>query len=148
VATFNITVRGLDRSRQIPLTITRKLQQFRYELVPPLVEDFKRTEPRNSGWPKGRRKSLQDQTKGVIRGETIIIGTFNSRFARHLDTGGTVEPRKKKVMRFRGRDGQFIFTRKPITHHPRPYFGRVLSQVPSIVSRVYDRVFSDVTHGS
>ena len=144
---FHVRVIGLDRSKQIPLTIGRKLREFRYELIPPLVEDFKRTEPRNSGWPKGRRKSIQDQTKGVVRGDTVIIGTFHSRFARHLDSGGTVEPRKKTVMRFRGRDGKFVFTRKPITHAPRPYYGRVLSQVPTIVGAVYERVFADVTRG-
>lgn len=144
---FNIHLSGLKKSREIPVTIERKLTEFRYALVPPLVEDFRRSEPANSGWPKGRRKSIKDQTKGVVRGKTVVIGTFHSRFARALDTGGTVEPRKKKVMRFRNREGVFVFTRKPITHAPRPYYGRVLSQVPVIVARVYERVFSDVTRG-
>lgn len=143
---FNIRIKGLERSREIPVNIERRLALFRQELVPPLVEDFRRTEPEGGNWPKSRRrKTIQQQTKGFVRGETVVIGTFHSRYARSLDTGGTVAPRKKKVMRFRGADGEFVFTSKPIHHAPRPYYGRVLSQVPTIVGRVYDRLFSDVT---
>jgi hypothetical protein len=145
---FNITIRGLEKAKLIPSTIERKLAEFRLELLPPLVEDFRRTEPADGRWPKSRRrKTIQQQTKGFIRGETVVVGTFHSRYARSLDTGGIVKPRPGKVLRFRNEEGEFVFTRKPIVHKRRPYFGRVLSQVPSIVSRVYDRVFADVTHG-
>lgn len=138
-----ITIRGLDRALLIPSQIEERLLVFRYALVPPLVEDFKQTEPRGGKWPKGRRRKIQDQTKGLVRGQAVIIGTFHSRFARSLDTGHTVKPRKPGgVMRFRNEEGEFVFTRKPITHRPRPFYGRVLSQVPTIVGRVYNDIFS------
>ena len=142
MARLNVRLFGLDKSELVPQEITTKLAEFRQGLVAPLVADFIATEPQGGNWPKSnRRKTIQQQTKGVIRGEQVIIGTFHSRYARSLDTGQTVEPRKKQVMRFRGKDGQFVFTRKPITHAPRPYFGRVLEQVPTIVRRVFETVF-------
>lgn len=142
-----VRVIGLEKSKLIPNEIESALNRFRYELVLPLVEDFRRTEPPGGTWPKGRRRTIQEQTNGIVRGSTVIIGTFRSRFARSLDTGNTVEPRKKTVMRFRNQQGEFVFTRKPITHRPRPFFGRVLTQVPSIVAHVYERVFSGIGRG-
>lgn len=140
---MGVTIRGLERAKLIPSQIEERLHIFRYALVPPLVEDFKHTEPQGGKWPKGRRKKIQDQTKGLVRGQVVIIGTFHSRFARSLDTGQTVKPRKPGgVMRFRNEEGEFVFTRKRIVHRPRPFYGRVLSQVPTIVGRVYRDVFS------
>lgn len=147
---FSISLRGLARSKEIPSEIEASLVKFRHELVIPLVEDMRRTEPRGDTWPKGRRKTIQQQTKGIVRGPSVIIGTFHSRFARSLDAGGTVEPRPGKTLRYKGPDdgpGEFHFTRKPIYHAPRPFFGRVLSQVPVIVTTVYERVFSEIGRG-
>jgi hypothetical protein len=145
MARFNVRISGLERAKVIPSDIEARLARLRLELIPPLVADFIRTEPPGGKWPKGRRGTIQSQTKGVLRGDTILIGTFHSRFARHLDTGGTVRPRKPNgVIRFRNQEGEFVFTRKPVTHAPRPYFARVLTQVPEIVSLVYDRVMSGV----
>lgn len=144
MAGFNVRLFGLDRSKLIPSDIQAALTRFRYELVAPLVEDFRRSEPHGGTWPKGRRKTIQEQTKAIVRGDAVVVGTFHSRFARSLDSGGTVEPRKKQVIRFRNQAGEFVFTRKPIVHSPRPFYGRVLSQVPTIVAEVYERVFGGI----
>lgn len=139
-----LRLEGLDKAKLVPQEITGKLERFKRALVPPLVEDFIASEPRGGNWPKPRRKTIQQQTKGIVKGDTIIIGTFSSRYARALDTGFTVSSgTKKKVMRFRGKDGTYQFVTGSIHHPARPYFARVLSQVPRIVLGVYEEVFSD-----
>lgn len=141
---MGVTIRGLKQAETIPSQIEFALQRLKVEVTPLLVEDFIRHEPDGGKWPKGRRKSIQKQTKGIIRGNRIIVGTFHSRYARSLDQGGTVQPRKKKVMRFRNELGEFVFTRKTIRHAPRPYFAAVLRNVPVIFRSVYERVFAEV----
>lgn len=142
-----IRVNGLDRAKVIPSEIEAALDRFRAALVEPLVADFIAHEPQGGRWPKPRRKTIQDQTKGFVRGIYVIVGTFNSRYADALDKGATVSPNKKKVIRFRGRDGQFVFTRKPILHTARPFFGSILARVPTIVAAVYDETFSQIGEG-
>lgn len=142
-----IRVNGIDRARLIPSEIDAALDRFREALVAPLVADFIANEPQGGRWPKPRRKTIQDQTRGFVRGTYVIIGTFGSRYANALDKGATVSPNKKKVIRFRGADGQFVFTRKPILHTARPFFGSVLARVPTIVAAVYDEVFAGIGEG-
>lgn len=144
---MGVQIRGLQRAKLIPRQIEAALERLKIEVTPLLVEDFRKNEPHGGKWPKGRRKSIQTQTKGLIRGNRIIIGTFHSRYARSLDTGDTVAPRKKQVIRFRNELNEFVFTRKPIVHAPRPYFGKVLTNVPVIFRAVYEKVFAEVARG-
>lgn len=143
----SIRVNGLDRAKLIPSEIEAALDSFRAALVVPLVADMIEHEPRNSGWPKPRRKTIQDQTKGFVRGTFVIIGTFNSRYAKALDQGAVVTPHPGKTIRFRNQEGQFIFTKKPILHRARPFFAQTLARVPAIVAIVYDDVFSRIGDG-
>lgn len=139
-----IRVNGLDRAKVIPAELDAARERFKANLIAPLVADMIDQEPRNSGWPKPRRKTIQDQTKGFVRGSIVIIGTFNSRYAKALDQGAVVSPKPGKVLRFRDQSGQFVFTRKPILHRARPFFGQVLARVPAIVAIVYDETFSRI----
>lgn len=140
-----IRVNGLDRARLIPSEINERLDIFRRALVEPLVADFILNEPRNTGWPKPRRKTIQQQTRGFVRGSFVIIGTFGSRYAETLDKGGVTAPKRPGgFLRFRDREGVFVFTRKPILHRARPFFGGILARVPAIVASVYEETFAGI----
>lgn len=141
---FVIRVDGIDRAKLVPNELNERLGRFRHELVEPLVRSFIESEPVNTRWPKRRRKTIQEQTRGFVKGQFVVIGTFHSRYARALDEGAVVRPNRKQVIRFLNESGDFVFTRKPILHRARPFFGLVLARVPAVVSAVYEDVFRDV----
>lgn len=144
---ISIRVFGFGRAKLVPQEMQFALDRFREELLPPLVADFRDQEPSGSAWPKSpRRRRLRDQTVGAIKGPALIVGQKGSRYGRHLDEGGEVQARKREFMRFKNKQGEFVFVRKgvKVKHAPRPYFGRVLTRVTPIVEVIYNRVFGAI----
>lgn len=82
------------------------------------------------------------QTRRVGTKEVDVFSTHPG--AQAMSTGAFIRPRKGRVLRFRGDNGEWVYTRKPVRTKGTGYIARALRKRRQIVNRAVDAALKDI----
>lgn len=136
--TIALEVLGLRKAERVPRQLRTAYQKMMLRMEIELVASYKSFVP---GGPNGRLG--REVAAKRLAGGRVVVGTFNSRFARALNRGFTSTAKKGKALRFEVEGGRVVYAKR-VKVAGRHFHEKALAAAGPIVEANYDRFFYDI----
>lgn len=132
---FSVSVQGLSKLENIPGGLDKAQRQFLGEAADEIAQEIGKAAPSRSG-------SLARSWRGHTISSTRAVVESNSPYAKSIDRGAYITPKKGKFLRFNvnGQERFVKAVRLPATNYTK----KGLRKKGSIIRNTYQRAFDQL----